>query len=104
VYTAGVTNRGITTGDVNNDGLSDVAITYINGSNQYKVGILTSSQTPGNFSLSSITELATLKDPLDIILEDFTGDAKPDIAVVNKNSAVATVYRNSFNGGAVSFA
>jgi hypothetical protein len=103
VYTAGVTNRGITTGDVNNDGLSDVAITYINGSNQYKVGILTSSQTPGNFSLSSITELATLKDPLDIILEDFTGDAKPDIAVVNKNSAVATVYRNSFNGGAVSF-
>lgn len=103
VYTAGATNRSMTSGDVNNDGQPDLVISYVTSGSLYKVGVLTSSFTPGGFTLSSIYELGALKDPVDLVLEDFNGDTKPDIAVANKNTNAVSVYKNTFNGSTVTF-
>lgn len=103
VYTAGTTNRSMTSGDVNNDGLPDLVVSYVTSSSLYKVGVLTSSFTAGGFTLSSIYELGALKDPVDIVLDDFNGDTKPDITVANKNTNAVSVYKNTFNGSTVSF-
>lgn len=101
--TAGFTNRAMTAGDVNNDGFLDLVFTYVTSSTLYKVGVMTSSQSGSNFTLSPIYELAATRDPVDVALEDFDGDGNADILIPNRNLNTVSLYHNTLSGSTVSF-
>jgi hypothetical protein len=46
--------------------------------------------------------LATRKTPLSLTIEDFDGDGKPDLAVVNANDGTVSVFRNISSTGSTS--
>ena len=101
----GVNPRGITTGFINDDNKPDLIV-----ANQYgsSISVYINTSTPGNISFSSLPNLSTTPGSYceQVVVGDFDGDDKADIAVTNNNnSSIGTisVFKNTSAGG-VSFA
>jgi hypothetical protein len=96
-FAAGSTPTAVALGDLNGDGMPDVAVANIAGVSVLLNTITSGASTP-SFALA--TSFAAGSSPSDVVLADFNLDGKPDLAVTN--SSGASVLLNTTAPGAVS--
>ena len=92
--TVGTQPTGLAIGDLNNDGIPDIAVTNY-GSNTISILL---GNGDGTFRPASTPTLATGTNPYNVVIGDFTGNGKNDIACTNKNSANMEVYLGNGDG------
>jgi tetratricopeptide (TPR) repeat protein len=90
----GTTPVAIATGDLNADGVPDLAVANQgNSSVSGSVSILLgSSNLDGTFTAATGSPLATAATPAGIVIASFANGTVPDIAVTNKGSSTIGVY------------
>jgi len=93
--------QNVSIADIDGDGLLDILTT---NSSTDSVSIFRNTTVNNILSFAGKISLAAGADPSDIGIGDFDGDGKQDIAVVNYNSFSISVFRNTGNVGAISFA
>ena len=69
----------IAVGDLNNDGLSDIAVAC-SGTNKIAIFL---GRSKGRFSLPSMYSTGDYSNPISIVIGDFSNDSRLDIAVAN---------------------
>ena len=80
-------------GDLNGDNVPDIALADFGAAS---VSVLINQTTTGSATPSLVrTDFATGNDPISIVLGDFNGDGKPDIAVANQGSNGISVLLNT---------
>lgn len=97
----GKTNYAIVSGDINNDGKIDMAVTNLIGSS-VTVYQNTSTATAVQFSKSTI-DIDGGVNPTTVLLEDLDGDQKPELIVSNNSDTIISVYRNISSIGTILF-
>jgi hypothetical protein len=103
VLDAGTGPQGIRIGDIDSDGLADLAITNADGGGT-SVRVLRNTSTSGSFSFVNSGNFTTGGGPYDLALGDLDGDGELDIATVNHSGQNVSVLLNTSTSGAVSFA
>jgi tetratricopeptide (TPR) repeat protein len=90
----GTTPVAIATGDLNADGVPDLAV--VNQGNATVSGsvsiLLGSSNLDGTFTQATGSPLGTATTPAGIVIANFANGTVPDIAVTNKGSSTLGVY------------
>ena len=92
--TVGTQPTGVAIGDVNGDGIPDIAVANF-GSNTVSILL---GKGDGTFTPASTPTLATQTNPYNVAIGDFNGDGKRDIAVTNNGSASMEVYLGNGDG------
>ncbi len=101
---SGTTNRGIAAGDLNNDGLTDLALVYRSSDKKGKLGILRGTQNGNVFSFLPIDETTLARETTDLSIEDINMDGKPDLLMADIGANVIAVLRNKTSGSAITLA
>ncbi len=100
-FTTSTQPRGITIGDIDQDGKLDVAITNY-GSNS--LSILRNLSNIGTISFAPKVDIATGTQPYSVSIADIDGDNKIDATVVNFGGNSISVLKNTSISGSVNFA
>ncbi len=77
----GAAARWVTIGDVNFDGLPDLAVAQANG-----VSVLKNAGGSQFNPFSSPVQYSAGSDPYSVVIGDFNGDGTPDLAIANRGS------------------
>lgn len=93
--------RGVAIGDLDNDGKPDVAVA---NDGQSKVSVFKNTSSVGVVSFATKVDYAATGVPDKVSIGDVDGDSKPELVVINKDSASISVYRNTCSTGVISFA
>ena len=88
--TVGTSPVAIATGDLNADGVPDLAV--VNQSDNSVTVLLGSSNQDGTFTEATGSPLATAATPAGIAIANFANGTVPDIAVTNNGAATVGVY------------
>jgi type II secretory pathway component GspD/PulD (secretin) len=88
--TVGSSPVAIATGDLNADGIPDLAV--VNQGDDTISILLGSSNANGTFVAASGSPLPTAATPDGIVIASFTGGAVPDLAVTNQGVSTLAVY------------
>ncbi len=103
-FTTGTSPIRIAAGDLDGDGLIDLAVSNYNDAS---VSVYRNISTPGNIQLETKVDFVTGSNPVGIGIIDFDGDGKLEIATANQISGSISVLRNLSAAGsftAASFA
>jgi hypothetical protein len=95
---SGSTPRGIAFGDIDGDGKQDLVIGNQGGSS---ISVFRNTSTIGSISFSSTINFATGSSARGVVIGDFDGDNKQDIAVANYGSNTISVFRNTSSFGTI---
>ena len=93
----GAQSFAVATGDLDGDGIPDVAVTNTTSNG---IQILRNTNSPGQIVLGGFTLKATLTgafQPTAAAIADVDGNGKPDVVSVNKDSRIS-VFRNTWFG------
>lgn len=94
--TAGQLARSVNTGDVNGDAVPDLVVS---GFNDFSVSVFvnTTAANATTAAFSAPVVLTTTKRPMGVLLEDVTGDNRPDLIVTNQSDGgnFISVFRNT---------
>jgi len=94
--TVGTTPVSLAAGDLNGDGIVDLAVVSEGNSATNEASgitiLLGSSNANGTFSPAQGSPLPTAASPAGIVIANFAGGAVPDIAVTNQGSSTVSVY------------
>jgi hypothetical protein len=105
-FATGVLPRSVAVADLNGDGKPDLVVA--NETALGTVSVLLNTTTAGATTASFAPQqtFATGSEPVSVVVGDFNGDGKPDLAVANANSSTVSVLLNTTAPGAttVSFA
>ncbi len=92
-------------GDIDGDGKPDIVATSHTNST---VSVLRNNSTVGTLSFATATDFAVLtgssRHAETVVLADFNGDGKLDLAVGGENATSLSVLQNTSSSGAISFA
>ena len=88
-------------GDVDNDGISDIAVANAGSST---VSVLRNLSNIGTLSFATKVDFATGATPYGVAIGDIDGDNIADLAVVNYGASTVSVLRNTSVIGNISFA
>jgi hypothetical protein len=80
----------IATGDLNADGVADLAV--VNQTDNTVSILLGSTNADGTFTAATGSPLATATTPAGIVIASFTGGNTPDIAVTNQGAGTLGIY------------
>ena len=92
----GTTPVAIATGDLNADGVPDLAV--VNQGSATVTVLLGSSNLDGTFTEATGSPLPTATTPAGIVIANFANGAVPDLAVTNKGSGTLAVYLGQGQG------
>ncbi len=92
----GTTPVAIATGDLNADGVPDLAV--VNQGNATVSILLGSSNLDGTFTEATGSPLPTATTPAGIVIANFANGTVPDLAVTNKGSGTLGVYLGQGQG------
>jgi len=97
--------QDLVAGDLDGDGKPDLAVVN-NG--DATITLLQNACTPGNVNFNRGTDVptgsVTSGSPWALVMADFDGDGKPDIACINQLDNTVSVHRNTSTVGAPSIA
>ena len=90
-FTTGTNPLYVSIGDLNGDGLPDLAVANFSSNS---ISVFANTTTPGAStpSFSTKTDFTTGSEPSSVSIGDLNGDGKPDLAVVNRGSASVSVF------------
>ncbi len=88
-------------GDLDGDGKPDLVYA---GAFDKKFAVLRNTSTPGNISFAAPIVINDSSAPDGVVIADFDGDGKPDVAVSHQLNNTFAVFRNTTTGGTISFA
>jgi uncharacterized protein (TIGR03437 family) len=94
-FSVGLRPTGVATGDFNNDGKQDIAITNAGNNN---VTVLLGNGA-GTFTAAPGSPFSAGFTPMAIVVKDFNKDGNPDLAVVNQQSNNVTILMGNGTGG-----
>jgi type II secretory pathway component GspD/PulD (secretin) len=86
----GTTPVAIAAGDLNTDGISDLAV--VNQADNTVTIILSSANADATFSYATGSPLATATTPAGIVIANFTGGNVPSLAVTNQGQSTLGIY------------
>jgi len=89
-FSVGTTPVAIATGDLNADGVPDLAV--VNQGDNTVTVLLGSSNLDGTFAQATGSPLATAATPAGVVIANFANGTVPDIAVTNSGSSTVGVY------------
>src|SRR5258707_4920451 len=89
-FSVGTTPVAIATGDLNADGVPDLAV--VNQGDNTVTVLLGSSNLDGTFAQATGSPLATAATPGGVVIANFANGTVPDIAVTNSGSSTVGVY------------
>jgi len=92
---AGVNPGGIATGDLNGDGIDDVAVTDYDGDRVYLF-----TGVAGSLNMTPYGSYAVGTSPLSIAVGDFNGDGQDDVATANYGSFFSEAFTVLVSDGA----
>ncbi len=93
-YNVGTNPTGVAIGDVNGDGIPDIAVANYSSND---VSILIGNGS-GGFTPGPTPTLAGQTGPYNVVIADFNGDGKQDVAFTNNLSASMEVYLGNGDG------
>lgn len=99
---AGTNPDQLEVGDLNNDNRPDLVMGYYLSSNN--ISVFSNISTPGNISFITPNNFSTSNLTGCILINDFNGDSKPDLAVASGLDSVSLFRNISSTGGTISFA
>ncbi len=100
-FSAGTNPSAVVIGDMDQDGLPDVAVSNM-GSND--VSVFRNVSSMGSISLATPSTLAAGTSPSALIIGDFDGDTKLELATANTGSDNVSVFLNTSISGSITFA
>jgi uncharacterized protein YjdB len=101
-FTAGVNSHFLTSGDIDGDGKSDIAVSNFSAAT---VSVFRNTSTAGTISTASFAakvDFTVGSGPMELIHADIDASGKPDLIVLNKNSGTVSVLRNTGTSGSIS--
>ena len=99
----GVSPLRVIMGDLDGDGKPELVTANADGS----LSVLKNNSTTGNVVFATPLNYAisaNLYNATGVVIDDFTADGQPDIALINYGNNIVSVFRNSGFGGSLSFA
>jgi hypothetical protein len=94
---------GIAVADLNNDGKPDVVVANSSSGTVFFLQNTTGAGA-GTFTFTTTTSASVGTTPVDVAIGDFTGDGKPDVAVlVSGSNTVRTFTNTSATSGGLTF-
>lgn len=89
-----------TIADINGDGKNDIIVTNEFGNN---ISVFRNTGSAGSISFASKVDFTTNTSPDGLVIADFDGDGKVDVATANQGNTIS-VLRNTSSGNTISFA
>lgn len=86
--------------DIDGDGFRDVVVSNTTANT---VSVFLNTSSPGNISFASRIDYATGLSAASVILFDFDGDGKKDLAAGNMGDNTFSVFRNASSPGSLAF-
>ncbi|WP_214071778.1 FG-GAP-like repeat-containing protein [Mucilaginibacter sp. dw_454] len=95
-FATGLYPTGLAVGDIDGDGKPDVVISNQSANT---VSVLRNSSTPGTINFDTKVDFATGSGPGSVVIADFDGDGKSDLAVTNNyGNSLSVLQNNSVSG------
>ncbi|MEG4407505.1 DUF4347 domain-containing protein, partial [Microcoleus sp. MON2_D5] len=98
-FATGAYPNSVSIGDINGDGLDDIAVANYNNSNNVSI-LLNTTTNPTTPTFATQVPFATGSKPSFVSLSDINGDSLPDLAVTNINSNDVSILLNTTPTGA----
>lgn len=99
-FTTALTPEGVSAGDLNNDGKTDMMVAC---SDANVVSVFKNTSVPGAVSLDPKADYGVGSFPWDVAAADIDGDGKPDMVSSSTGPNTVSVFRNTSSSG-ISFA